>query len=74
VALSDKSGAAGVLLWLRRSRPALAAGLAKQDPRVRAVVDRIAGEYEDGRITSLSDDEVAALVDDAFASSTRRSA
>jgi isopropylmalate/homocitrate/citramalate synthase len=73
VALSDKSGAAGVLLWLRRSRPALATGLTKHDPRVRVVLDRIAGEYEDGRITSLSDDEVAALVDHAFAA-PRRSA
>jgi isopropylmalate/homocitrate/citramalate synthase len=74
VALSDKSGAAGLLLWLRRSRPDLAGGVDKHDPRLRSILDRIAAAYDDGRITSLSDDEVAALVDQEFAPATRRSA
>lgn len=34
VAISDKSGAAGLLLWLRRHRPGLAAGVTKRDPRL----------------------------------------
>lgn len=65
VAISDKSGAAGLLLWLRRHRPGLAAGVTKRDPRLRRVLDRVAGAFDDGRATSLADDEVAAMVDAA---------
>jgi len=67
VAISDKSGAAGLLLWLRRHRPALAAGMSKRDPRLASILSAIAASYDDGRITTLSDDEVAALVDSTFA-------
>lgn len=67
VAISDRSGAAGLLLWLRRHRPALAAGVTKRDPRLRQVLDRVAAAFDDGRATSLADDEVAAMVDAAFA-------
>jgi hypothetical protein len=66
VAISDKSGAAGLLLWLRRHRPALAAGVSKRDPRLQEVLGRVAASFDDGRITSLADDEVGALVDAAF--------
>jgi isopropylmalate/homocitrate/citramalate synthase len=67
VSISDKSGAAGLLLWLRRHRPTLAQGVSKRDPRLSMILNQIAREFEDGRITSLSDEEVAALVDPAFA-------
>jgi isopropylmalate/homocitrate/citramalate synthase len=66
-AITDKSGAAGLLLWIRDHRPLLAAGLTKQDPRVRRLNERIIGEFGAGRITSLSDAEVGRLVDEAFA-------
>ena len=55
VAITDKSGAAGLLLWIREHRPQLAAGLTKQDPRVRLLNERIIEEFGAGRITSLSD-------------------
>jgi isopropylmalate/homocitrate/citramalate synthase len=66
VAISDKSGAAGLLLWLRRHRPMYAAGVSKRDPRLQEVLGRVAAAFDDGRITSLADDEVGALVDAAF--------
>ncbi|HEY7201992.1 MAG TPA: 2-isopropylmalate synthase [Candidatus Dormibacteraeota bacterium] len=67
VAITDKSGAAGLLLWMRDHRPRLAADLTKQDPRVRRLNETIIEEFSAGRITSLSDDEVGELVDAAFA-------
>jgi len=67
VAITDKSGAAGLLLWMRDHRPRLAADLTKQDPRVRRLNETIIEEFSTGRITSLSDDEVGELVDAAFA-------
>jgi len=67
VAITDKSGAAGLLLWMRDHRPRLAADLTKQDPRVRRLNETIIEEFSTGRITSLSDDEVGELVDATFA-------
>jgi len=66
VAITDKSGAAGILMWIRDHRPDLAAGLTKQDPRVRRLNERVIEEFSAGRVTSLGDDEVGRLVDDAF--------
>jgi len=66
VSLTDKSGAAGLLLWLRRFRPELAAGVDKRDPRVSLILDRIRAAYDAGRVTSLADDEIEVLVDQAF--------
>jgi citrate (Re)-synthase len=68
VAITDKSGTAGLVLWIRDHRPGLAQGLTKRDPRVRRLNERIIEEFGAGRITSLSDDEVGRLVDEAFAS------
>ncbi|HSR25733.1 MAG TPA: hypothetical protein VLW53_19425, partial [Candidatus Eisenbacteria bacterium] len=67
VAITDKSGAAGLLLWIRDHRPRLAAGLTKQDPRVRRLNEQIIEAFSTGRVTSLGDDEVGELVDEAFA-------
>ncbi|HKF75677.1 MAG TPA: 2-isopropylmalate synthase [Candidatus Dormibacteraeota bacterium] len=66
VAITDKSGAAGILMWIRDHRPDLAAGLTKQDPRVRRLNERVIEEFSAGRVTSLGDDEVGCLVDEAF--------
>ena len=66
VAITDKSGAAGLLMWIRDHRPELARGLTKQDPRVRRLNEAIIDAYSSGRVTSLGDEEVAALVDQAF--------
>jgi citrate (Re)-synthase len=66
VAITDKSGAAGLLMWIRDHRPDLARGLTKRDPRVRRLNEAIIDAYSSGRVTSLGDDEVASLVDRAF--------
>lgn len=66
VAITDKSGAAGLLMWIRDHRPELAAGLTKQDPRLRQLNEAIMDEFSAGRITSLGDGEVGRLVDQAF--------
>lgn len=41
--------------------------MTKRDPRLRQVLDRVAAAFDDGRAISLADDEVAAMVDAAFA-------
>jgi isopropylmalate/homocitrate/citramalate synthase len=71
VAITDKSGTAGLVLWIRDHRPKLAEGLTKQDPRVRRLNERIIEEFGAGRITSLADEEVGQLVDEAFATAAR---
>jgi isopropylmalate/homocitrate/citramalate synthase len=66
VAITDKSGAAGLLMWMQKHRPELAAGLTKRDPRLLAVLAAVEREYDEGRVTSLADSEVDALVSSAF--------
>lgn len=67
VAITDKSGAAGLLMWMQKHRPAEAAGLDKRDGRLMRILDLVMREYDDGRVTSLADEEVHRLVDEAFA-------
>lgn len=67
VAITDKSGTAGLLLWIRDHRPGLCDGLTKQDARIRRLNEQIIEEFGAGRITSLSDQEVGQLVDRTFA-------
>jgi citrate (Re)-synthase len=66
VAITDKSGTAGLLMWIRDHRPELGTGLIKQDPRVRRLNEAIIEEFSAGRVTSLGDDEVGGLVDAMF--------
>src|SRR6266566_2548070 len=66
VAITDKSGAAGLLMWIRDHRPGLSAGLTKQDPRLRHLSETIIEQFSAGRITSLGDEEVGDLVGRAF--------
>ena len=67
VAITDKSGAAGLLMWMQKHRPQEAAGLDKRDPRLARVLELVMREYEGGRVTSISDEEAHAMVDQAFA-------
>jgi isopropylmalate/homocitrate/citramalate synthase len=67
VAITDKSGAAGLLMWMQTHRPDLAAGLTKRDPRLLRVLAAVEREYDGGRVTSLADSEVDALIEAAFA-------
>lgn len=66
VAITDKSGAAGLLMWMRHHRPELAAGLDKRDPRVLRLLELVMQQYEDGRVIALPDEEVGAMADEAF--------
>ncbi len=63
VAITDKSGAAGIKHWID-SR--YGTNLAKDDPRLLKIRDRVDAEYEDGRNTSISDDEMDAWYAEAF--------
>ena len=67
VAITDKSGAAGLLMWMQTHRPAEAAGLDKRDPRIARLLELVMREYEDGRVISLPDEEVGQMVDEVFA-------
>jgi len=66
VAITDKSGAAGLLMWMQKHRPEEAAGLDKRDPRVLRVLDLVMAEYEDGRVYAMGDEEVERFVEEAF--------
>jgi isopropylmalate/homocitrate/citramalate synthase len=68
VAITDKSGAAGLLMWMREHRPAEAAGLGKRDPRLLRVLDLVMAEYDEGRVIAIADEEVNEMIDNAFAS------
>ncbi|MEO9254753.1 MAG: 2-isopropylmalate synthase, partial [Tepidiformaceae bacterium] len=68
VAITDKSGAAGLLMWMQKHRPSVAVGLVKRDPRVARLLELVMREYEDGRVISLPDVEVHAMVNQVFES------
>jgi citrate (Re)-synthase len=63
VAISDKSGAAGIKHWIDAN---YGTNLAKDDPRLLAVRDKVDAEYEDGRTTSISDEELHAWYHEVF--------
>jgi isopropylmalate/homocitrate/citramalate synthase len=67
VAITDKSGAAGLLMWMQTHRPKEAAGLEKRDPRLARVLDLVMREYDDGRVIAIADEEVHRMVDEAWA-------
>jgi isopropylmalate/homocitrate/citramalate synthase len=67
VAITDKSGAAGLLMWMQKHRPREATSLEKRDPRVLKLLDMVMAEYDSGRVTSLADVEVHELIDEVFA-------
>ena len=63
VALTDKSGAAGIKHWIE-SRFEIE--IAKHDPKVIRIKDRIDAEYAADRISAISDDEMMAWTKEAF--------
>ena len=72
VAITDKSGAAGILMWMQQHRPAEAAGLDKRDERVVRLLEMVMREYDDGRVIALPDEEVSEMVDAVFAGALAR--
>lgn len=67
VAITDKSGAAGLLMWMQTHRPAEAAGLEKRDPRVMRLLELVMKEYDDGRVIAIADEEVHRMIDAVWA-------
>lgn len=63
VAISDKSGAAGIKHWIQTH---FHLDVTKDDPRLLKIRDRVDAEYEAGRNTSISDDEMIAWYHEAF--------
>ena len=67
VAITDKSGAAGLLMWMQKHRPIEATGVEKRDPRVLRLLDLVMNEYEDGRVIAIADEEVHRMIDEVWA-------
>ncbi|NQT94704.1 MAG: 2-isopropylmalate synthase [Lentisphaerae bacterium] len=58
VALTDKSGTAGVVLWVHNLIGRGSASLGKDHPGVIKIHEWIQGEYQKGRTTTISDTEM----------------
>ena len=63
VAITDKSGAAGIKHWIDRC---FGTNLPKDDHRLLAIKDRIDAEYEAGRTSCISEEEMLAWYKEAF--------
>lgn len=66
VAISDKTGAAGVKHWVE-SR--FDVQISKHDPRITKVKDRIDAEYAADRVSAISDEEMHQWIKEAFGDS-----
>jgi isopropylmalate/homocitrate/citramalate synthase len=76
VMISQSSGAAGLLHWIRSEYNLPAeSNLDKRDPRLSVVLDWIEAEYQSGRISSISDSELhqqlRSLTPDLYAEITK---
>jgi isopropylmalate/homocitrate/citramalate synthase len=71
IGLTDKSGVAGVMAWMQ-DRFELPQDVAKDDPRIRQISDWITAQYEDGRVTAVSDEEMDEQVRQAFGDLARK--
>ncbi len=66
VAITDKSGAAGIKHWIEQH---FDLDVAKDDSRLLAMRDHVDTEYESGRTTAISDDEMCTWYNEAFGAS-----
>ena len=64
VAITDKTGAAGIKHWIEVRYEI---EIAKHDPRVIAIKDRIDAEYAADRISAISDQEMEQWIKEEFA-------
>jgi isopropylmalate/homocitrate/citramalate synthase len=71
IGLTDKSGVAGILAWIQ-DRYEFAEPPSKDDPRIRQINDWLTREYEDGRITGISDEEMDGQVHAVFGDVPRK--
>jgi isopropylmalate/homocitrate/citramalate synthase len=63
VAITDKTGAAGIKHWVEAHYDIQ---IAKHDPRIITIKDRIDSEYAADRVSVISDDEMFAWVAEVF--------
>lgn len=63
VAITDKTGAAGIKHWVEAHYEI---EIAKHDPRIIKIKDLIDAEYAADRVSVISDDEMFAWVDEVF--------
>ena len=63
VAITDKSGLAGIKHWIE-SRFDIT--IAKHDPHVEKLKDKIDTEYSDSRVSAISDEEMTAWIEEVF--------
>ncbi len=63
VAITDKSGAAGIKHWLDRR---FSVNVPKDDARLVAIKEKVDAEYEGGRTSSISEEELIAWYREAF--------
>ncbi len=68
VSITDKSGAAGIKHWIEQH---FNLDVAKDDSRLLAIRDRVDAEYEAGRTTAVSDDEMLTWYNEAFGGSSK---
>jgi isopropylmalate/homocitrate/citramalate synthase len=58
VAVTDKSGAAGVVQWIHANIPGSADTVVKTDGAVAAISEWVEAQYTQGRATAISDEEM----------------
>ncbi len=63
VAIADKTGAAGIKHWVETHNEIQ---IAKHDPRIMKIKDKIDAEYAADRISAISDDELHQWVRETF--------
>lgn len=63
VAITDKTGAAGIKHWIE-SRYQIE--IAKHDPRVTRIKNRIDAEYAEDRVSAISDEEMFGWIKESF--------
>ncbi|MGB2863078.1 MAG: hypothetical protein WBC05_07110 [Sedimentisphaerales bacterium] len=63
VAITDKTGAAGVKHYIEAR---YWIEIAKHDPRVTRIKDKIEAEYKADRVSAISDEEMTAWIEEAF--------
>ena len=63
VAITDKTGAAGIKHYIEDKYDI---EIAKHDPRVIAIKDKIDAEYASDRVSAVSDEEMAVWITEAF--------
>ncbi|NQT02336.1 MAG: 2-isopropylmalate synthase [Planctomycetes bacterium] len=66
VAITDKTGAAGVKHYIEARYQI---EIPKHDPRVVMIKDKIDAEYKADRVSAISDNEMAAWIEEAFGAS-----